>query len=145
MARVLSKTEEPRLDEVWLFDFLLNNKEIGKYLKKGSFHVIDFNMEFDKGIDSSLFPEYNNSTAKFFNVDTNTTTGFMKLGDVETGAMVHVDFKTMAYSTNYYAYADPFLIYDMKAEVNLNGNIEILHLIKAEDVLAAKRPFVPLF
>ena len=85
---MMSKTEEPKLDEVWLFDFLLNHPEIKKYMHKGSFHVVDFNMEYDEGFNSELFPNYDTPIARFFNTDTNTTTGSMKFGDLETGAIV---------------------------------------------------------
>jgi len=145
VARVFSKTEEPKLDEVWLYDYLLSHEEIKKHLKFGSFHVIDFHMEYDKGLENPLFPQFNTSSARMFNTDTNTTTGVMKLGDVETGSIVTINFKTMPYSANQFSYSDPFLVYDMTAEVNNNGNIEVFHLIKSEDVLGTKKIFVPLF
>lgn len=115
-----------------------------KHLKAGSFHVIDFNMEFDKGYNP-LFPQYNTGLARLFNVDSNTTTGYMKLGDLETGSIVTVNFKTMPYSANQFMWSDPFLIYDLSIEINNNGKIEIVHAIKAEDVLQSKKIFVPLF
>lgn len=102
-------------------------------------------MEYDKEIENPLFPQFNTSLARLFNTDTNTTTGVMKLGDVETGSIVTVNFKTMPYSANQFSYSDPFLVYDMTAEVNNNGNIQVYHLIKSEDVLGTKKIFVPLF
>ena len=45
-------------------------------------------MEYDKGLNSPYFPEYRTRLARFFNTDTNTTTGMMKFGDLETGAVV---------------------------------------------------------
>jgi len=144
-ARIFSKTEEPKLDEIWLRDLLLKNEKIAPYLKMNTHYVIDFQMEYDKGLDSPYFPEYRTRLAKFFNTDTNTTTGFMKFGDLETGAIVTCHFKTMPYSANQYWYADPFLVYDMVVEVVHNGEIKVEHVIKAEDVLKARRVFVPLF
>lgn len=101
-------------------------------------------MEFDQTNENPLFPEYSSSLSKFFNTDTNTTTGVMKLGDLETGALVTVNFKTMPYSANQYMYADPYLVYDMSVEINNKGSIEVIHAIKPEDVLTSKKIFVPL-
>jgi len=123
VGRTLTKTAEPKLDEVWLYDFLLNHDLIKLHLAKYSFHVIDFNMEFDKGIENPLFPDTNTALSRFFNSDTNCTTGFMKLGDLESGSIVTVNFKTMPYSSNSFSYSDPFLIYDMTAEINHKGTI----------------------
>lgn len=141
----MSKTEEPRIDEVWLFDFLLKNEKTKDHLKWGSFHVIDFNMEFDKGLDNPLFPDCKLPVAKFFNTDTGCCTGNMKLGDLETGSLVTVHFKTMPYSANQFFYADPFLVYDMKVETNRKGYIETHQLIEPKEVLEAKKIFIPLF
>lgn len=128
-----------------LFDFLLSHEKTKDHLKFGTFHVIDFNMEFEKDTSNPLFPEYNTALARFFNTDNNCTKGFMKLGDVETGSIVTVNFKTMPYSANQFMWADPFLFYEMTAEVNSNGNIETHELIKPEEVLDSKKIFVPLF
>ncbi len=142
---MLSKTEEPKLDEVWLFDLLLNHEKTKSHLKKGSFHVIDFNMEFENGTSNPLFPQYETALAKFFNSDNNCTTGWMKLGDLETGSLVTVNFKTMPYSANQFNYADPFLVYDMSVDINHKGKIETHQIIDPEEVLLTKKIFVPLF
>ena len=102
-------------------------------------------MEYDKGLDNPYFPEYKTRLSRFFNVDTNTCTGFMKFGDLETGAIVTCHFKTMPTSANQYYYSDPFHVYDMVVEVANNGEYAVEHVIKAEEVLQGKRIFVPLF
>lgn len=145
IARVLSKTEEPKLDEVWMFDTLLNHEILKNHLKKDSFYVIDFNMEYENDSSNPLFPEYQTDLAKFFNTDNNCTVGFMKLGDLETGSIVHVNFRTMPYSANHYFYADPYLVYDMSAEINSKGNVEKVQIVDPKEVLSSKRPFVPLY
>jgi len=61
--------------------------------------------------------------AKFFNADSNSTSGMYKFGDVESGAMMTVNFKTMPYSNNKYNFSEPFLVYDMVAEVTHEGNV----------------------
>jgi hypothetical protein len=124
---------------------LLKHELVGKYLKFKTHHIIDFNCEFDKGLENPYFPEYRTRLARFFNTDTNTCTGFYKFGDLETGAIVTVHFKTMPISSNQYWYADPFMIYDMVVEINDNGNFITEHLIKAHEVLKHKKIFVPLY
>ena len=69
----------------------------------------------------------------------------MKFGDLETGAIVTCHFKTMPYSANQYTYAEPFLVYDMVAEVASNGEYHVEHIIKAEETLQSRKIFVPLF
>lgn len=56
---------------------------------------MDYNCEYDTEIDVKKFPEYTNSVWKFFNSDTSMTTGYFKFGDVESGATMTLDFKTM--------------------------------------------------
>jgi hypothetical protein len=102
-------------------------------------------MEFDQGLDNKYFPEYQTKLAKFFNVDCNTCTGFMKFGDLESGAIVTAHFKTMPYSANQYWYSDPYLIYDMTVEILHNGELTVEHVIKPEEVLESRKIFVPLF
>ncbi len=102
-------------------------------------------MEYDKGLENPYFPEFRTRLAKFFNTDTNTTTGFYKFGDLETGAIVTVHFKTMPYSANQYWYSEPFLVYDMVVEISCNGEYIVEHAIKAEEVLKNRKIFVPLF
>lgn len=126
-------------------DFLLKHHTVSKHLKMESHHVIDFNMEYDKGINSPYFPEYRTRLARFFNVDTNTCTGFMKFGDLETGAAVTCHFKTMPTSANQYAYSDPYFVYDMVVEIVNKGEYTVEHVIKAEEILKGKRIFIPLF
>jgi len=102
-------------------------------------------MEFEKDSSNPLFPEYSTPLARFFNTDNNCTTGIIKLGDLETGSIVTIHFKTMPYSANQFTYADPFFVYDMRAEINQKGSVENVELIKPEDVLENKKIFVPLF
>ena len=80
--------------------------------------------------------------AKFFNTDCNTTTGRYKFGDVESGAMITLHFKTMPYSNNKYNFTEPFLVYDMWAEVTHDGKYFTVPIKKAEHTLKTKRIFV---
>ena len=66
-----------------------------------------------------------------------------KLGDVESGAMMTINFKTMPFANNKYHFTEPFLIYDMTAEVSHEGNVFTETFCTAEDTLKTKGIFVP--
>ena len=93
---------------------------------------MDFDQEWEEGRTNPYFPEYRTPVAKFFNADMNTTTGRYKFGDIESGAMMTLHFKTMPFSNNKYNFTEPFMVYDMYAEVTHNGQFETVNIIKAE-------------
>jgi len=66
-----------------------------------------------------------------------------KIGDVESGAMMTINFKTMPFANNKYHFTEPFLIYDMHANVTHNGNTFTETFCTAEDTLKTKEIFVP--
>ena len=74
-----------------LLDTIFENETIRKYFSPETYHVIDYHQEFDEGIDAEKFPDYNSQVARFFNTDCNTTTGYYKMGDVETGATMTLE------------------------------------------------------
>ena len=141
-ARIRDKGAEPTLDEVWLYDQIFKHEKLGKLFTVYSYHVLDYDQEWDTGTDNVYFPEYKTPVAKFFNADCNTTTGMYKFGDVESGAMMTLHFKTMPFANNKYNFSEPFLVYDMWAEVTHQGKYFVEYLIKAEDTLKTKRIFV---
>ena len=60
--------------------------------------MIDVHQEYDK-YNIEEFKEYSTSAfAKFFNVDCNTTSGFIKMCDVQSDARMTVHFRTMPWS-----------------------------------------------
>ena len=107
-----------------------------------TYHVIDYDQEWEAGLTNPYFPEYRTPVAKFFNVDMNTTTGQYRFGDVESGALMTLHFKTMPFSNNKYNFTEPFMVYDMWAEVSHNGEYFTENIIKAEHHLKTKRIFV---
>jgi hypothetical protein len=115
---------------------------LNKLFTPETYHVIDYDQEWDEGRENPLFPEYRTPVAKFFNTDSNTTTGFYKFGDVESGATMTLHFKTMPFSNNKYNFTEPFLVYDLYAEVSHDGKYFVEHIFKAEEVLKTKRIFV---
>lgn len=143
ITRIRDKGAEPTVDEIYVLDTIFANDKLKELFTPETYHVIDFDQEFDTGRTNPYFPEFHNTANKFFNADTGTTTGMYKFGDVESGAMMTLHFKTMPYSTNKYAFTEPFLIYDMYAEVTHEGKVFTESIFKAEDVLKTKRIFVP--
>ena len=141
LARIRDKGAEPTVDEVFVLDSIFKNEKLSALFSPTTYHVIDFDQEFDGR--NALFPEYQTTAAKFFNTDSNSTAGMYKIGDVESGAMMTVNFKTMPYSNNKYNFTEPFLIYDMKAEVSHEGEVFTETLIDEKDVLKTKAVFVP--
>jgi hypothetical protein len=142
LARIRDKGAEPTVDEVYILDTIFANDKIRELFTPTTYHVIDFDQEFDEGLDNPLFPEYRKNTARFFNTDMNTTTGRYKFGDVESGAMMTLHFKTMPYSNNKYYFTEPFLIYDMWAEITHNGKVTTEQIINHKDVLKSKSIYV---
>ena len=143
LSRVRDKGAEPTIDEVHVLDTIFGNEKLSALFTPETYHVIDYDQEWDEGRSNPYFPEYKTTSAKFFNADSNSTTGMYKIGDVESGAMMTLHFKTMPYANNKYAFTEPFLIYDMYAEVSHNGQVFTETICKAEETLKTKRAFVP--
>lgn len=141
-ARIRDKGAEPTIDEVHVLDTIFKNEKLRSLFTPETYHVVDYDQEWESGRDNPYFPEYRTSIAKFFNTDCNTTVGKFKIGDVESGALMTLHFKTMPFSNNKYNFTEPFLVYDMWAEVSHNGEYFTEHIVKAEDVLKTKRIFV---
>lgn len=141
-ARIRDKGAEPTIDEVYVLDSIFNNEKLRGLFSPETYHVMDYDQEWEAGRDNPLFPEYRQNIAKFFNRDCNTTVGTYKIGDVESGATMTLHFKTMPYSNNKYNFTEPFLIYDMWAEVSHNGEFFTEHIYKAEETLKSKSIFV---
>jgi hypothetical protein len=142
-SRIRDKGFEPTIDEVWLYDTIFKNPKILSLFTSKTMHVIDYDQEWDKGRENPYFPEVRTTIAKFFNADSNTSTGFFKFGDLESGALMTLHFRTMPYANNKYHISEPYYIYDMYAEITHEGDYEKVELIKAEDVFKTKRIFVP--
>lgn len=144
-TRLRDKTLDPDLKETYLRDMLYKNAEFSKFFTEETMHIIDYDCEFDREIDYVKFPEYNNSSWKFFNTDTGLTTGFFKLGDVETGATATLKFKTMPAPGRFrYQVGEPFYFYDLRADVLHNGVYQEVVLVDENECLKRIRPFLYL-
>jgi len=141
-TRIRDKGMEPHMDEVWFLDTIFKHEKINKLFSPTTYHIIDYDQEWEEGLANPYFPEYRTPTAKFFNADMNTTIGNYKIGDVDSGATMTVHFKTMPYSNNKFNFTEPFMVYEMWAEISHNGEYHVEHMIKAEDHLKTKSIFV---
>jgi hypothetical protein len=142
-TRLRDRTLDPDFKETYLRDMMYKNAEISKYFNEETIHVIDYDCEYDKTIDYEKFPEYNNSTWRFFNTDTSMTTGHFKFGDVESGATMTLKFKTMPASGRYrYQVGEPFYFYDLRADIVHNGVFKEVVLVDESKELKKMRPFL---
>jgi len=141
-TRIRDKGNEPTIDEINVLDQVFGNEKLRAHFSPSSYHIIDFDQSWDNGLDNPYFPEYRTNMAKFFNADMNTTTGMYKFGDLDSGATMTLHFRTMPFSNNKYNFTEPFMIYDMWAEVSNNGEYFTEYITKAEDTLKSKRIFV---
>lgn len=142
-ARIRDKGAEPTVDEINLLDTIFANDKLNTLFTPDTYHVIDYDQEWDEGRENPLFPEYQQVTARFFNSDCNTTTGSYTIGDVESGAIMTLNFKTMPYANNKYNFTEPFLVYDLVANVTHDGKVFSEVITRAEDTLKTKQVFVP--
>ena len=141
-SRIRDKGAEPTMDEVHVLDTIFANERLRALFTPETYHIMDYDQEWEEGLQNPLFPEYRQKVARFFNVDCNTTVGRYKIGDVESGATMTLHFKTMPFSNNKFNFSDPFMVYDMWAEVSHNGEYFTEHIVKAEDTLKSKKIFV---
>jgi hypothetical protein len=95
---------------------LWTNTEISQYFSEETVHILDYDCEYDRGLEETeKFPEFKNKVFRFFNSDTSMTTGHFKMGDVETGAVMNLTFKTMPVPGKFrYQVGEPFYFYDLR-------------------------------
>jgi len=143
-TRLRDKTLDPDFKETYLRDMLWNNKELSKYFTEETVHILDYDCEYDKGFpDPKTFPEFGNKVFRFFNTDTSMCTGFFKMGDVESGAIMNLKFKTMPIPGKFrFQVGEPFYFYDLKAEISHNGVYKEIVLVDEKEVLKRIRPFL---
>ena len=143
-TRVRDKTEDPQPEETFMREMLHSNEKLGKLFKVESTQILDYECEYDKGfLDSETFPEFENKLFRFFACDGSTTTGNFTFGDVESNAVVRLNFKTMPIrGENRYMVGEPFYFYEVKAELNVNGVCEEFDVVNKEETLKNYRPFL---
>ena len=140
--RIREKVSHPEFDELEIKDYLYSNETVKKYFSDLSSYVIDVSQEYDK-FNINHYTEYSGScAAQTFNVDCNTTTGFLKMCDLESDARMTVHFKTMPWSAQKYHCSHPFMFIDLWAEINCKGVYEKIVFIDPKKV--NKKIFVML-
>jgi len=138
------KTLDPDMKETYLRDMMYRNPVISKYFKEETIHVIDYDLEYDKGFpDHEKFPEFSNKIFRFFNTDTHMCTGHFKFGDVESGATMLLKIKTMPVPGKFrFQVGEPFFFYDLRAEINVKGEFIPVVLVDENECLKKVRPFL---
>lgn len=123
---------------------IYNHPEIKKYFKDSTIHVMDYDLEWDKGFPCEKeFPEFNNKLFRFFNTDTSMCTGHFTFGDVESGATMHLRFQTMPIGGNFrFQVGEPFFFFDMVAEINHEGEYKEIVVVDRKESLKKHRPFL---
>jgi hypothetical protein len=143
-TRARDKTLDPDLKETYLRDMIYKNPEIAALFNEETIHVLDYDLEYDKGLpDAQKFPEYNNKTWRFFNTDTSMCTGFFRFGDLESGAVMNLKIKTMPVPGKFrYQVGEPFFFYDLRAEITHKGTFKEVVLVDEKETLTKMRPFL---
>jgi len=145
-VRIRDKTADPDFKETYLRDMLYKNAEITKLFNEETLNVLDYDCEYDTELDTQKFPEYTNKVWNFFNTDSGMTTGHFKLGDLESGAVMNLKFKTMPIPGKFrYQVGEPFYFYDLRADIVHNGVFKEVVLVDEAEQLKKIRPFLFLF
>mmetsp|Transcript_24313 Transcript_24313/g.21497 ORF Transcript_24313/g.21497 Transcript_24313/m.21497 type:complete len:135 (+) Transcript_24313:548-952(+) len=133
------------MKETYLRDMMYNNPEIAELFDEETIHVLDYDLEYDKHIDTEKFPEYNNRVWNFFNSDTGMCTGHFKFGDLESGATMTLKIKTMPAPGKFrYQVGEPYYFYDLRADIVHNGVYKEVVLVDENETLKKTRPFLYL-
>ena len=69
LSRIRDKGAEPTVDEVLVLDTVFANEKLAELFKPESYHIIDYDQEWDEGRTNPYFPELKSTSAKFFNAD----------------------------------------------------------------------------
>lgn len=146
-TRVRDKTQDPDMKETYLREMMYTNAEISKYFSDETIHVMDYEFDYVKGFpETDKFPEQNNKLFRFFNNDTSMCEGHFVFGDVESGATMRLDIKTMPVPGKFrYQVGEPFFFYDVRAHINHNGVYSEVVLVDEAATLKKYRPFLFLY
>lgn len=121
--RVMNKTVEPESPETYLREMIHTHSQLKDLFQVESTTTLDYRLDYVKQYpDVEKFPEFNNNVYRFMNNDGNFQEGEYTFGDVESGAMMRVTFKTMPIRRKFkLLLGEPTFLYSVKAELNHNG------------------------
>lgn len=63
LSRIRDKGAEPTVDEVYVLDTVFANERLSQLFSPETYHVIDYDQEWDEGRSNLYFPEYRTKTA----------------------------------------------------------------------------------
>merc|ERR1712048_1000759 len=146
-VRIRDKTIDPDIKETYLREMIHTNEEISQHFSEDTIHVLDYDLEWEKGFPcAEKFPEFNNKMFRFFNTDTSMCKGHFVFGDVESGATMRLDIKTMPIAGhNRYQVGEPYFFYDVRAHINNNGVFSEVVLVDENESLKRHRPYLFMF
>lgn len=146
-VRARDKTTDPDLKETYLREMLHTNEELNKLFSVDTMYVLDYDLEYDAGRPcAEKFPEFQNRLHQFFNPDSSMCTGHFTFGDVESGATMRVDVKTMPLAGDTrYDLSEPYFMYSVVANVSHNGVYKEVVLVDEKQMLKKYRPYVFLY
>lgn len=146
-VRIRDKTPDPDIKETYLREMIHTNEEISQHFSEDTIHVLDYDMEWEKGFPcAEKFPEFNNSMFRFFNTDTSMCRGHFVFGDVESGATMRLEVKTMPVAGHSrYQVGEPYFFYDVRAHINNNGVFSEVVLVDEAESLRRHRPYLFMF
>ena len=122
---------------------LHTDSQLGELFKVETTSILDYKVEWERGMDLDKFPEFNNELFRFCSTDGSTTTGKIAFADVESGASLVLKFKTMPVrGYNKYFVGEPFYFYDVRGELIQNGELEEVVLVDEQKELKKVRPFL---
>lgn len=126
---------------------IYNHPEIAKLFTVETMHVLDYNFEYDSGFPcEKQFPEFTNKLFRFWNADTSMATGHFVFGDVESGATMTVNFRTMPVAgKSRFQVGEPYFLYDVVANINHNGEMKEIVLVDRNETLKRYRPYLFMF
>jgi hypothetical protein len=146
-VRIRDKTIDPDIKETFLREMIHTNEEISKYFTEDTIYVLDYDMEWESGFPcEEKFPEFSNKLFRFFNNDTSMVKGHFVFGDVESGATMRLDVKTMPIAgRSRYQVGEPYFYYDVRAQINHNGVFSEVVLVDEAETLKKNRPYLFMY
>lgn len=100
-----------------------SHEKLGELFKVETTSCINYEADWDYSYpDTEKFPEFKNKLYKMFNTDGWFCKGSFTYGDVDSGAMATIKFKTMPIRKhNKFLVGEPYYFYDLRVELNHKG------------------------
>ena len=143
-TRIRDKGQAPEIPEHYLRELVHDNEKLGELFKVDTTSTINYQCEWLKEFPcEKKFPEFTNALFRFFSSDPSMTDGTITLGDVESNAVLSLNFKTMpvrGYSL--FKVGEPYFFYSVEGELYKDGVYEKIILVDEKETLERIRPFL---